>query len=151
MPHRDRATYLRYLRDYHARTRPSPQPVPQANPDLPPLGVLLVDDDGERLQCHSCGKWVAGLDKHARLAHGLSAAAYKERFELPRTASLWSPTYQAKQRAAALERNQHELGRQVLQELPPSPRPAGIPNRLGSRIRASRAERPRTPLPTDHA
>lgn len=153
MPYRRREDHQRYMRGYHERTRPTPAPEPQASGALPPRGQVIADDDGERLQCHVCGAFKAGLLSHARLAHGITGDAYRERFGIARTLSLWSPAYQAKQRAAALERDQGGVGRQVLIEfgLPGnSSRPKGIDTRLTSRIRSSSSKRrPVPPAPSD--
>jgi hypothetical protein len=71
--------------------------------------------------------------------HDLDAESYKETYGLARTASLWPPALKDKQRAAALERGQGEIGRRYL---PPHPgRPRGLVNRLGTRIEASEARK----------
>ncbi len=44
------------------------------------LGVLL--SDGEKLQCHECGRWIKGLGMHVVKTHFMSAAEYKEKFQL---------------------------------------------------------------------
>ena len=120
-----------YQQRYHVEHRPSPQPRPQRDPALPPYGDIVTDD--ERIQCHVCGTFYRSLVTHIR-THGLDAARYKERFELPRTCSLLGPAAAAKQRAAAIARNQGEIGRANI----PSgfSRPKGLDNRLGSRINA---------------
>lgn len=82
-----------------ARRRVNPQPVPQSERlDLPPLGVLIVDDDAERLQCHVCGTFWRALGVHVARAHGMAADDYRERFELNRTAPLASPALQERLR-----------------------------------------------------
>lgn len=140
MPYRDRERRLAYHKEYLAKVRPSPAPERQRSGDLPPRGILAVDDDGERVQCHECGRWFGGLQTHVRV-HGLDAALYKERYGLARGLSLWSPRYQERQRQAAIARGQGEIGRQALAEIGPNPRPAGIPNRLSSQIAESRAHK----------
>lgn len=119
---------------YHATHRPSPAPRSQPRPDLPPAGTLVYDDDGGRVQCHVCGRFYRSLVIHVR-THGLDAARYKKRFDLARGASLLSPATTAKQRAAALARDQGAIGRANLPE--GSSRPKGIGNRLQSRVRSS--------------
>ena len=136
MPHKERQAYLDYMRRYHQRTRGSPHPQPQRVRTLPPAGVLLVEDDGSRLQCHVCGEWYSGLSSHIRV-HGLTVQAYKERYGLARSTSLWSPEYQERQRQAALARGQGAAGRKAIVEIGTHPRPKGIANRLQSRIRSS--------------
>ena len=76
--------------------RRNPQPIPQeGRPQLPPLGILIADDDGERLQCHVCGAFWRGLVYHVRQSHYLDAATYRETYGLNRTAVLVSPALQA--------------------------------------------------------
>lgn len=140
MPHKDRAAYLAYLRRHHAEHRPAPVPQAQANPALPPVGTLTFDDDGERVQCHACGRWYGSLVTHIR-THGLDAASYKARFGLARTASLLSPATADRQRQRAIERGQGEVGRANLPEPGTATRPKGLPNRLQSRVRSSLGHR----------
>lgn len=40
--------------------------------------------DGERVQCHWCGKWYKRLIGHLKPAHGISAREYKEHYGLNR-------------------------------------------------------------------
>jgi len=142
MPHKDRATRLAYARDYHEthRGRPAPEPQPGRG-DLPPAGMLIDDDDGGRVQCHACGRFFGSLVTHVRM-HGLDADRYKEAYGLARTASLLSPATAAKQRAAALARDQAGVLRRLRDEggIPTRPRPQGLPNRLQSRVRTSAAK-----------
>lgn len=140
MPHKDRHAYLAYLAQHHAEHRPPPRPQPQDRGDLPPFGVLVVDELGERVQCHVCGRWYRGLVSHVRI-HGLDAARYKEQFGLARTRSLWSPAYQERQRQAALARDQGAVGRAALAEIEYVGRPSGLDNRLDSRLSFSAAKR----------
>lgn len=140
VPYRDRERRLAYHREYLAKARPSPAPEPQRSGALPPRGILVVDDDGERVQCHECGRWFRGLQIHVRV-HGLTAATYKERYDLARGLSLWSPAYQERQRQAAIARGFPDIGRAALAEVTPQPRPVGIPNRLSTRIAESRAHK----------
>lgn len=50
-------------------------------------GRIAEDDDG-RLICHECGKACLSLAAHIVRAHGMSAAEYREVYELPRTTKL---------------------------------------------------------------
>ena len=50
-------------------------------------GRLTEDTEG-RLICHECGKACLSLAAHVYLAHGMTAAEYRETYELPRTAKL---------------------------------------------------------------
>ena len=110
---------------------------------MPPAGVLVADDDGGRVQCHVCGRFFVGLAHHIRLAHGLSAEAYRERYDLARGLSLFAAGYQEKLRAAALKRGQGQVGREVLREAGQPGRPPGRPVRLSSRIAVSATQRRR--------
>lgn len=148
-----RAAYKRayrraYLPRYHARTRTRPTPTPQEERgDLPPCGRLEVSDDGSQVQCHVCGRWYGGLSAHVRV-HGLTTDAYKERYGLARRLSLWSPHYQARQRAAAIARGQPAVGRAVLREIGPGRNPGGS-LRLSTRIAGSQARFGRRRPPPD--
>lgn len=138
MPHKDRERRLAYSRVWKLKNRPSPKPTPQTDPSLPPRGVVVFSADGTQVQCHSCGEWFGNLNTHFR-AHGLDARSYKNLYDLPRTKSLWPPALQAKQRAAALDRNQGEVGRANIR--PTNGRPAGQDARLGVRLEASAARK----------
>lgn len=71
--------------------------------------------------------------------HGMTAADYKEVYGIARTASLWPPATAEKQRRAALERGQGDVGRR---HIPPSQgRPKGLPQRDSVRIDASEQRR----------
>ena len=61
----------------------------------------ILDDDGDRVMCHECGRWYAKLAAHAAV-HGLSARQYKLRHGLPLSRSL-SPSKlrEARSRAAS--------------------------------------------------
>lgn len=134
MPHKDRSARLAYLRAWKAAHRPAPAPIAQDRDGLPPLGQVVFSEDGEQVQCHVCGAWLGSLNMHLR-THDLDAAAYKAAFDLKRTVSLWPPALKAKQRAAALERGQGDIGRDNLPR--DSRRPAGLAARLSNRIEAS--------------
>ena len=99
-----------YWRAYQQERR-RPRPAPQARGDLPPHGALLADADGARLQCHACGRFYAGLARHARNRHGLGPDAYRERYGLARGQSLYAPAYAEKLRRTALARGQGAVGR----------------------------------------
>ena len=71
-------------------------------------GRLSVDAEG-RLICHECGKAYLCLAAHVYLAHGMTAAEYRETYELPRTTKLTAPSVRAQislsaTRPEALER-----------------------------------------------
>lgn len=52
------------------------------------LGVL--NDDGEKVECHCCGDWIVGLGNHLTKAHDLTAQEYKAIFGLPLSKGLLS-------------------------------------------------------------
>jgi len=95
---------------------------------------------GDKVQCHVCGRWLGSLNTHVRM-HGLDAETYKETYGLARTASLWPPALKDKQRAAAIERGQGDIGREHLPSYPG--RPKGLTNRLAVRIEASESRKGR--------
>ena len=95
---KDRA---RYETESKAR-RPRPLPQ-QGRPDLPPVGVMIYDQDGARAQCHVCGAFYRRVGTHSQMGHGVSPDSYRERFGLGSTQSLDSPAFQAKNRALALK------------------------------------------------
>lgn len=55
-------------------------------------------DDGERVQCHVCGKWYRALVAHLARAHDMSTEQYRETYGLPRTQSLTSASSAALRR-----------------------------------------------------
>ena len=135
MPHKDRETHLNYIREHHYKHR-SPKAKPQQDEDLPPRGEVRFSEDGTRVQCHSCGRWLKSLNTHVK-THGMDMDEYKERYELARTASLWPPALVVKQRELALDRDQGSVGREALAEIGPNPRQPGAKARLQSRIKES--------------
>ena len=140
---RDRAARQRFYNARSLAQQARPVPLPQERGDLPPLGTLVADDDGARLQCHVCGRFYAGLALHARHSHGLTPEQYRERYGLARGQSLNAPAYQAKQRAAALARDAGAVGAAVLREVRAPARPPGREHRLATRVEASAARRGR--------
>lgn len=50
-------------------------------------GRITEDEEG-RLICHECGKACLSLAAHIMRTHGMSAAEYREAYELPRTTKL---------------------------------------------------------------
>lgn len=125
-----------YQERYHARNRPSPTPLRQRRGALPPIGEVIADADGERIQCHICGEFYRGLNSHIRMSHSMSADWYRQTYGLARGQSLLSPQAQARQRELALAKQRAGL----LKSQPPgaNPRMAGIDMRLQSRVAASR-------------
>lgn len=69
-----------------------------------PLGRMTATQAGRAVVCHACGEPLAGVSAaHAR-RHGLSLAAYRERFGLNRKASLIAPALAAERRAEGARR-----------------------------------------------
>lgn len=54
-------------------------------------GRLTEDAEG-RLICHECGGAYLSLAAHAYLSHGMTAAEYRETYEIPRTTKLAAPS-----------------------------------------------------------
>jgi hypothetical protein len=140
MPYRERNQRLAASRAHHAQHRPSPVPLAQPDGALPPYGAMATSDDGTQIQCHACGRWFGQLPIHITRMHGLSAAAYKERYQLARSTSLLSPHTAALQRQAAIARDQARQGVPFGPDNPP-PKRTGIDNRLSSKIRSSQAHK----------
>lgn len=63
------------------------------------FGVLAVDADGERLQCHLCGAWKRSLAHHVLRAHQMSAEDYRAYAGLNRQTRLFAPALREEVRA----------------------------------------------------
>lgn len=132
---RDKAGKLARSKAARRITRaPSRSPIKQEDTSLPPIGVVV--DDGERVQCHVCGRWYGRLLTHALRTHELLPDDYREAFGIARGKSLVGPATALKMRQAALDRDQGSVGRANI--APTAGRPTGIANRLSSRIQSSR-------------
>lgn len=87
---RDAVSHGVCLKHYkRARGKHADEPAPRIGQ---PVGAgvygRLTEDTEGRLICHECGGAYLSLAAHAYLAHGMSAAEYRETYELPRTAKL---------------------------------------------------------------
>ena len=71
-------------------------------------GSVTVDEEG-RLICHECGQACLSLAAHIVRAHGMSAAEYREVYELPRTTKLVAASVRA--RAGARSSSPENLAR----------------------------------------
>lgn len=60
------------------------------------LGVL--NDDGEKVECHCCGEWFVVLGSHVWQAHNLTAKEYKSIFGLALSRSLLTDAIRTQQR-----------------------------------------------------
>ena len=112
--------------------------------DLLPIGRLLIEDAGSRVQCHLCGRWWALLGMHVSRGHGMSPDAYREQFGLNRTTGLTAPALarrMAEIHGARLARRRR-VGFDALtaEQLDRGRR---VPHRMERRIRASEATRER--------
>jgi hypothetical protein len=98
-----------------------------AGPIYGDLGVL--NDDGDKAECHCCGKFFGHLGSHIWQAHNLTPDEYKAIFGLNRGTGLIGPTLQAK-RAAEMRkpsrrdqiRRMTDLGMKILQDATPEQR-----------------------------
>lgn len=71
-------------------------------------GRITVDAEG-RLICHECGGAYLSLAAHVHLAHGMTAAEYREAYELPRTTKLVAASL--RERTGARASNPENLAR----------------------------------------
>jgi len=76
-------------------------------------GVLATD--GEKIQCHICGKWFRAIGPHAAQKHAMSADEYREEFGFNRSTGLVSTASRAKYRFNAIERNLGLCGERLAQ------------------------------------
>ena len=116
-------------------TAPVPQP---GHPSLPPLGILITDTDGTRVQCHACGRFFRALSGHVAV-HGLTPGEYRATYELARTLSLAAPAVQDRLRELAIEHRISEQGRANLARASTAGRPRGTSARLSERIGKSKS------------
>ena len=83
------------------------------------LGVLA--SDGDRVQCHGCGKFFKAAGTHLVRRHGITADEYRRLFGLRSTTGFAGPPVKARLRQTAVER--------FSQYWRPGPRPAGFQER----------------------
>lgn len=91
---RDAISHGLCLRHYKAaRSKHASEPSPRIGQ---PVGAgvygRLSEDAEGRLICHECGTAYLSLAAHVYLAHGMTAAEYRETYELPRTTKLAAPS-----------------------------------------------------------
>ena len=65
-------------------------------------------DDGERVQCHECGRWYRALATHLDRTHSMTAAQYREQHGLPRTQPLMSAASRDKLHQAGVWRRDND-------------------------------------------
>ena len=84
---------------------PRPLPLghlPSGEPYFAPIGEMR--SDGERMQCHLCGRWYRMVGgNHLLAAHGWTTAEYREAFLLNLTASTIGPATRELKRDSMLE------------------------------------------------
>lgn len=91
---RDAVSHGLCMRHYKAaRSKHAGEPAPRVGQPVGAgvYGRITVDAEG-RLICHECGGAYLSLAAHAFLAHGMTAAEYRETYELPRTTKLAAPS-----------------------------------------------------------
>lgn len=67
-----------------------------------------LSDDGERVQCHECGRWYRSLQTHIARIHGIDADQYRAMHGLPRTQPLASMGTREKWRTAGRWRRDND-------------------------------------------
>lgn len=87
---RDAISHGLCLKHYkRARGKHADEPAPRVGQ---PVGAgvygRLTEDAEGRLICHECGKAYLSLAAHVHPAHGMTAAEYRETYELPRSTKL---------------------------------------------------------------
>ena len=60
-------------------------------PIYAPLGILPVDDDGRRVQCHLCGRWLKQITAGHLRRHGIDRDTYRDLIGLKRSNPLQAP------------------------------------------------------------
>ena len=91
---RDAISHGLCLRHYKAaRSKHADEPAPRIGQ---PVGAgvygRIGEDEEGRLICHECGKAYLSLAAHVYLAHGMTAAEYRDTYEIPRTTKLAAPS-----------------------------------------------------------
>ena len=59
-------------------------------------GVVMYDENEDKVQCHICGKWFQFLPAHIKDAHGIDTEEYREKGQLTKKVSLCSKGYSKK-------------------------------------------------------
>ncbi len=116
---------------------PLPEPGDWDGPVFGRLGVLATD--GQRVECHACGRWFHHLGHHVRQTHNLTADEYRALFGLNVRTGLVGPDLAAGMRARAVRlKPYHALGADVLRSFTPEQMSAyqrGRSRRLETRIK----------------
>ncbi len=116
-----------------------------ANYQLPGLGewdgpiygeLGMFTTDGDKAECHACGRWFGHLGGHVARAHDLTAAEYRAIFGLRAKTKLIGPSLRDKRRERLDQLERVRPARSSLLDLTPEQRSqvARTPRRLESRI-----------------
>lgn len=65
-------------------------------------GTLLGTEDGQHIQCHTCGELFQDLTVHLRFTHRTTNQEYREKYQLNRTTSLISENMREKRKQTTL-------------------------------------------------
>lgn len=66
-------------------------------------GVMMHDENEDKLQCHICGKWFKHIGRHSVMTHKMSAAEYKDEFGFTGRTALCAKSVSAKNREVGLK------------------------------------------------
>ena len=105
-------------------------------------GSVTVDEEG-RLICHECGQACLSLAAHIVRAHGMSAAEYREVYELPRTTKLVAAS--VRERTGARAASPENLARLARVRDPQAAAAARTSDTFSALSRAQRQRRARSP------
>lgn len=64
----------------------------------------ILDDDGERVLCHECGRWFKSVGAHLPGGHGMDVKEYRVKHGLPLSMPLVSAAWAARASASAKAR-----------------------------------------------
>lgn len=91
--------------------------------EKPRFGTFgTIDQVGDRLVCHICGRDFLSLEKHVTQTHGMPASDYKAAFGLNRTHALWSDSLRRRQSEKQTARGLGDIGRAVIERRTPDQR-----------------------------
>lgn len=105
-------------------------------------GSVTVDEEG-RLICHECGQACLSLAAHIVRAHGMSAAEYREVYELPRATKLVAAS--VRERTGARSSSPENLARLARVRDPQAAAAARTPDTFSALSRAQRQRFARSP------
>lgn len=115
----------------------------------------LEHDDEGRLLCHECGTWWAHLATHARGAHGIPAAAYRQAHGLGASTRLVGDVVRERMRVANAARGDEHLARLAASRNPDTARArtsgTWAPQTRAARAATARARRGRPLTPDETA